>query len=85
MSANVCQVFLTFSQVQILHSAEEHSFNLNIACLCQSIEINNKYIPVKLCWIFPGAPLIFNRAPGNIKGNIDKYEIRNQWDSYRDG
>ena len=30
--------------VQILHSAEEHNlspFDLNIACLCQSIEINN--------------------------------------------
>ena len=32
------------SGVQILHSAEEHNlspFDLNIACLCQSIEINN--------------------------------------------
>ena len=31
-------------QVQSLYSAEEHNlspFNLNIACLCQSIEINN--------------------------------------------
>ena len=37
-------------RVQILHSAEEHnlsSFDLNIACLCQSIEINNnKYVYV---------------------------------------
>ena len=34
------------SRVQIMHSAEEHnlpSFDLNIACLCQSIEINNNY------------------------------------------
>ena len=35
-------------RVQILHSAEEHNlcpFDLNIACLCQSIEINNnKYM-----------------------------------------
>ena len=35
-------------RVQILHSAEEHKlspFDLNIACLCQSIEINNnKYV-----------------------------------------
>ena len=35
-------------QVQILHSAEEHKLSpldLNIACLCQSIEINNnKYV-----------------------------------------
>ena len=35
-------------RVQILHSAEEHNlspFDLNIACLCQSIAINNnKYI-----------------------------------------
>ena len=35
-------------RVQILHSAEEHNlapFDLNIASLCQSIEINNnKYV-----------------------------------------
>ena len=34
-------------RVQILFSAEEHNlspFYLNIACLCQSIEINNKYV-----------------------------------------
>ena len=35
-------------RVQILHSAEEHNlspFDLNIACLCPSIEINNnKYV-----------------------------------------
>ena len=35
-------------RVQILHSAEEHNlspFDLNIACLCHSIEINNnKYV-----------------------------------------
>ena len=34
-------------RVQILHSADEHNlspFDLNIACLCQSIEINNKYV-----------------------------------------
>ena len=35
-------------RVQILHSAEEHNlspFDLNIACLCQSMEINNnKYV-----------------------------------------
>ena len=34
-------------RVQILHSAEEHNlspFDLNTACLCQSIEINNKYV-----------------------------------------
>ena len=35
-------------RVQILHPAEEHNlshFDLNIACLCQSIEINNnKYV-----------------------------------------
>ena len=35
-------------RVQILHSAEENNkspFDLNIACLCQSIEINNnKYV-----------------------------------------
>ena len=26
-------------------------------------------MPVKLSWIFPGAPLTFNGAPGNIQGN----------------
>ena len=40
-------------RVQILHSAEEHNlspFDLNIACLCQSIEINNnKYVCMYVC------------------------------------
>ena len=39
-------------RVQILHSAEEHTFSpfyLNIACLCQSIEINNKYVCMYVC------------------------------------
>ena len=27
-------------------------------------------IPVKLPWIFPGAPLKFNGAPGKIQGNL---------------
>ena len=27
-------------------------------------------IPIKLPWIFPGAPLIFNGAPGNIQGKL---------------
>ena len=25
---------------------------------------------VELTWIFPGAPLTFNWAPGNIQGNL---------------
>ena len=33
-----------------------------------------RLIPVKLPWIFPGAPLNFNGAPGNIQGNLDRYE-----------
>ena len=28
------------------------------------------YIPVKLPWIFPGAPLKINRVPGNIQGHL---------------
>ena len=28
---------------------------------------------VKLPWIFPGAPLTFNGAPGNIQDNLDRY------------
>ena len=27
----------------------------------------------ELPWIFPGAPLIFNGAPGSIQGNLDRY------------
>ena len=27
----------------------------------------------RIPWIFPGAPLIFNGAPGNIQGNLDRY------------
>ena len=38
---------------QILHSAEEHNlspFDLNIACLCQSIELNNnKHVCMYVC------------------------------------
>ena len=26
-------------------------------------------------WILPGAPFIFNGAPGNIQGNLDRYGI----------
>ena len=55
MAQSVCQRAFSLlanwclgPQVQILHSAEEHKlspFDLNIACLCQSIEINNnKYV-----------------------------------------
>ena len=39
-------------RAQILHSAEEHNlspFDLNIACLCQSIEINNKHVCMYVC------------------------------------
>ena len=55
IAQSVCQwafsllaIWCLGSQVQILLSAEEHNlspFDLNIACLCQSIEINNnKYV-----------------------------------------
>ena len=33
----------------------------------------HKHLPVKLPWIFPGAPLIFNGASRNIQGNLDRY------------
>ena len=52
IAQSVCQqafsllaIWCLGTRVQILHSAEEHNlspFDLNIACLCQSIEINNK-------------------------------------------
>ena len=32
-------------------------------------------IAVKLPWLFLGAPLTFNGAPGNIQGNIGMYEF----------
>ena len=55
MAQSVCQqafsllaIWCLGPRVQILHSAEEQNlslFDLNIACLCQSIEINNnKYV-----------------------------------------
>ena len=48
LSASIQSAGDLVSGVQILHSAEEHNlspFDLNIACLCQSIEINNsKYV-----------------------------------------
>ena len=55
IAQSVCQqafsllaIWCLGSRVQILHSAEEHNlspFDLNIACLCQIIEINNnKYV-----------------------------------------
>ena len=31
---------------------------------------------LKLPWIFPGAPLIFNGATGNIQGNIKRYQYK---------
>ena len=34
--------------------------------------------PVKLPWIFPGAPLIFNGAPWNIQGNLPGMMTRNE-------
>ena len=34
-------------------------------------------------WIFLGAPLIFNGSPGNIQGNLDRYEVAvTFWSSY---
>ena len=38
-----------------------------------SFNSNPEYIPVKLPWIFPGAPLNFNGDPGNIQGNLDRH------------
>ena len=60
IAQSVCQrafsllvIWCLGSRVQILLSTEEHNlspFDLNIACLCQSIEINNnKYVCVYAC------------------------------------
>ena len=43
-----------------------------------SKKFNGEFIPLKLPWIFPGAALIFNGAPGNIQGNLTGVEIRIQ-------
>ena len=34
------------------------------------VRVTHCGIPVKLPWIFPGASLTFNGAPGNIQGNL---------------
>ena len=48
LSSYLLAIWCLGPRVQILHSVEEHNlspFDLNIACLCQSIEINNnKYV-----------------------------------------
>ena len=59
IAQSVCQrafsllaIWCLGSRVQILLSAEEHNmspFDLNIACLCQSIENNNKYVCMYVC------------------------------------
>ena len=60
IAQSVCQrafsllaIWCLGSRVQILLSAEEHNlspFDLNIACLCQSIEINNnKHVCMYVC------------------------------------
>ena len=42
---------------------------------------------VKIPWIFPGAPLILNGAPGNIQGNlitgVDAAAIYRHGDGYK--
>ena len=38
--------------------------------------VHGAAIPVKLPWIFPGAPLNFNGAHGNIQGNSTGMDIR---------
>ena len=42
---------------------------LPVDIICMAV----RCIIVKLPRIFPGAPLTFNGAPGNIQGNIDSY------------
>ena len=44
-----------------------------ILTTCDYTWLEQRYkntIPVKLPWIFPGAPLKVNEAPGNIQGNL---------------
>ena len=38
-----------------------------------ALKAQGTHIPLKLPWIFPGAPLNFNGAPGNIQGNPDRH------------
>ena len=54
ININLLAIWCLIPWVQILHSAEEDNlspFDLNIACLCQSIEIDNKHINInnKIC------------------------------------
>ena len=65
------------------HSSQqsEHNISTNVFVWAISTNKHNEKIllrpgvfsAVKLPWIFPGAPLTFNGAPGNIQGNLGKY------------
>ena len=58
LSLNVCP----FNVLMTWYILYLYYFTLNKSCLSLSL-------PVKLPWIFPGAPLKFNGAPGNIQCN----------------
>ena len=45
-----------------------------VSCTVESLQATIIFIPVKSPWIFPGAPLKVNGPPGNIQGNLDRYE-----------
>ena len=51
---------------RLFHELLIHCANSPLLCLL----FLHCFIPVKLPWIFPGTPLIFNGAPGNIVCNF---------------
>ena len=70
-----CRTGCNLPATRLLHSlslvAVELSVGYDLWVLVWSVCPN--IIPVKLPWIFPGAPLIFNGAPRNIQGKFDRY------------
>ena len=60
------------SQPQCVKRAHKQQQSINADGEMSFSEISQ---PVKLPWIFPGAPLNFNGAPGNIQGNLTGRDI----------
>ena len=65
------------------HSSQQSEHNISTKVFVWAISTNKHnekillrpgvFSAVKLSWIFPGAPLTFNGAPGNIQGNLGRY------------
>ena len=69
-------------RVQILHSAEEHNlspFDLNIACMCQSIEINNNKQPVGCAPATHGFSMMTSGQPGLPVGREGNFQTTHDY------